>query len=94
MPDAATWVTDTSVYTHFSRAGHTEILERLAPGGVILVPDEVNAEIQVGREHYSGIIDPVSTSCLTSGDDGHMRPSLRANVQVSALQGSSERDFV
>jgi len=62
MTDATTWVTDTSVYTHLSRAGHTEILERLAPGGVILVPDDVNTEILAGQANYTGITDPASTS--------------------------------
>jgi predicted nucleic acid-binding protein len=62
MPDAAIWVTDTSVYTHLSRAGHAEILERLAPGGLILVPDEVHTEIQAGRTLYEGIADPASTT--------------------------------
>lgn len=66
MPDAATWVTDTSVYTHLCRAGHAEILERLAPGGVIVVPDDVNTEIQAGRGLYSGISDPASTSWAQS----------------------------
>lgn len=62
MPDSTTWVTDTSVYTHLSRAGHIEILERLAPGGVVVVPDDVHTEIEAGRALYSGIADPNSTS--------------------------------
>lgn len=62
MDDATTWVTDTSVYTHLARAGHADILERLAPGGVVLVPDEVNTEIQHGRALYSDIPDPASTA--------------------------------
>ncbi|CAM3997871.1 hypothetical protein [Janibacter anophelis] len=62
MPDLTTWVTDTSVYTHLCRAGHAEILERLAPGRVIVVPDDVNTEIQAGRMQYNGIPDPASTS--------------------------------
>lgn len=62
MPDATTWVVDTSVYTHLCRAGHAEILERLAPSGVIFVPDDVGAEIRNGREHHSGIPDPSSIS--------------------------------
>ncbi len=62
MPDATTWVTDTSAYTHLSRAGHAEILERLAPGGVILVPDDVNTEIHAGQALNAGIADPASTS--------------------------------
>lgn len=62
MLDEKTWVTDTSVYTHLSRAGHSEILERLAPGGVVLVPDDVSTEIQDGRALYTGIPDPASTA--------------------------------
>lgn len=62
MPDSTTWVTDTSVYTHLSRAGHLQILERLAPGGVVVVPDDVNTEIEAGRALYVGIADPTSTS--------------------------------
>lgn len=62
MPDQTTWVTDTSVYTHVCRAGHAEILSRLAPNGVIVVPAEVNTEIQNGRVLYRGIPDPASTS--------------------------------
>lgn len=58
MSDASKWIIDTSVYTHLSRAGHLEILGRLAPAGVILVPDDVNAEIQRGREVYADILEP------------------------------------
>lgn len=61
MPDARTWVTDTSVYTHLCRAGHVEILERLAPGGVVLVPDDVRVEIENGRDRHPNIPDPSST---------------------------------
>ncbi|WP_068396930.1 hypothetical protein [Kribbia dieselivorans] len=62
MPDARTWVTDTSVYTHLCRAGHVEILERLAPGGVVLVPDDVRVEIENGRDRHPNIPDPSSTA--------------------------------
>jgi predicted nucleic acid-binding protein len=55
MPELAKWVTDTSVYTHLCRAGHAAILQDLAPGGVILVPYDVDAEIKQGQELYSGI---------------------------------------
>jgi polyisoprenyl-phosphate glycosyltransferase len=34
------------------------------------------------------------TSDPTSADDGHMRPPLRANVQVSGLRGCPDRVFV
>lgn len=46
---------DTSTYTHLCRAGHGWIIEALAPGGVILIPDEVNTEIEVGRTFYPRI---------------------------------------
>lgn len=64
MPDETTWVIDTSVYTHICRAGHAEILERLAPGGVIVVPADVTTEIHEGRSRYEGIPDPSSTSWM------------------------------
>lgn len=54
------WVIDTSTYTHLSRAGHLQILRQLAPEGLILVPTEVNDEINVGRDRYPGIVDPAS----------------------------------
>lgn len=57
MPDATQWVTDTSVYTHLCRAGHADLLEALAPGGIILVPDDVDTEIQNGQALHTGIPD-------------------------------------
>ena len=55
MGDSRTWVMDTSSYTHICRSGHPEIIEKLAPGGVVLVPSEVNHEIENGRGRYPGI---------------------------------------
>ena len=49
------WVMDTSTYTHLCRAGHAEIIEKLAPGGVVVVPSEVNLEIEKGRDLYPDI---------------------------------------
>ena len=62
MREAIAWVTDTSVYTHLSRAGHAHILSDLAPGGVVLVPDEVDTEIQEGQTRYPGIASVGATS--------------------------------
>lgn len=62
MPEAAPWVADTSVYTHLSRAGHINILKRLAPGGLILLPSDVDSEVQEGRTLFPRIVDPASTS--------------------------------
>lgn len=47
---AGRWVMDTSTFTHFCRAGHQDILRRLAPQGVILIPDTVYAEVEEGRD--------------------------------------------
>ncbi|MTD15429.1 hypothetical protein GIS00_15940 [Nakamurella sp. YIM 132087] len=55
---AAAWVVDTSTYTHLSRAGHVEVLHQVAPGGIIVIPAEVHAEIQNGRDRYPGIAAP------------------------------------
>lgn len=41
---------DTSTFTHFCRAGHQDVLRRLAPQGVILIPDTVHAEVEDGRD--------------------------------------------
>lgn len=62
MSDARRWVVDTSVYTHLARAGHAEILQRLSPGGLLLIPDDVDAEIQAGRDSHADIPDPASTT--------------------------------
>ncbi|MGA6205477.1 hypothetical protein ACPESR_12035 [Nocardia testacea] len=50
-PEEARWVMDTSTFTHFCRAGHQEILHRLAPQGLILIPDTVHTEVEHGRDH-------------------------------------------
>ncbi|MBU4214194.1 MAG: hypothetical protein KJ792_06015 [Actinobacteria bacterium] len=46
---------DTVAYTHLARAGHLDLLQRLAPKGVIVVPAEVDREIEAGRESYAAI---------------------------------------
>lgn len=48
--EGARWVMDTSTFTHFCRAGHHDILRRLAPQGLILIPDTVYAEVENGRD--------------------------------------------
>lgn len=55
------WVIDTSVFTHLCRAGHAELLAQLAPGGVLLVPTEVNDEIERGRDRYLDILRVADT---------------------------------
>lgn len=55
MPDHRQWVMDSSAFTHLCRAGHADLIEALAPAGVVLVPDAVNIEIERGRERHQGI---------------------------------------
>lgn len=55
VSEPAQWVMDTSTYTHFSRAGIAHIIEQLAPHGVVLVPREVDIEIEAARYAYPGI---------------------------------------
>ena len=47
--EPARWVMDTSTFTHFWRAGHSQVLKDLAPGGIVLIPSEVSVEIDQGR---------------------------------------------
>ncbi len=49
---------DTSTFTHFSRAGHEDVLRRLAPQGLVLIPDTVNTEIEAGIEAGYDITSP------------------------------------
>ena len=46
---------DTSTFTHFWRAGHSAVLRELAPSGIVLIPSEVNDEIESGRDRYFDI---------------------------------------
>lgn len=55
MASDARWVVDTSCYTHLCRSGHAALLERLAPGRLVVVPWDVNEEIEEGRERYPSI---------------------------------------
>jgi predicted nucleic acid-binding protein len=55
MAEALGWVMDTSTFTHLCRAGHAEIIEKLAPGRLVLIPTDVNDEIERGRLSYGGI---------------------------------------
>lgn len=46
---------DTSAYTHLCRAGYADIIGQLAPGGVVLIPCQVDIEIARGRDKYPSI---------------------------------------
>ncbi|MDE3722846.1 hypothetical protein PWG71_15765 [Nocardiopsis sp. N85] len=76
---------DTSVYTHFCRAGHANIIEKLAPGGVVLVPDEVNQEIERGRATYPDIPDVASVGWAEIAvlSDDEVWTQLQVKAQMS-----------
>ena len=46
---------DTSAYTHLCRAGYATVIERLAPGGVVLIPRQVDIEIARGSDKYPSV---------------------------------------
>lgn len=54
-PEARRWVLDTTAYTHLFRAGHADLIHRLAPSGIVLVPSPVGTEIERGRDTYPNI---------------------------------------
>lgn len=55
MAEVRGWVMDTSTFTHLCRAGHADVIESLAPGRLVLIPTDVNDEIERGRLSYPGI---------------------------------------
>jgi len=91
---AAAWVVDTSTYTHLSRAGYLDLLRELAPGGIVVVPAEVDAEIQNGRDRYPGIVDPevlpwVEQTVLTE-DEGWTQLEIKAALGGGPLEHLGE----
>lgn len=74
MSEGPLWVMDTSAFTHLCRAGHADLIERLCPRGVVVIPRPVELEIAVGGEGYSGIpqireLDWVEVAVLTEDED-------------------------
>lgn len=72
--DSDRWVMDTSTFTHFWRAGHGDVLRALCPSGIILIPAEVNTEVEIGRDLHEGIpalkdIDWVKLAILDPDDE-------------------------
>ncbi|WP_186626568.1 hypothetical protein [Rhodococcus sp. BP22] len=66
-PDDRRWVMDTSTFTHFCRSGHEDILRRLAPQGLVLIPDTVNTEIEAGIEAGYDITSPSTLDWVEIG---------------------------
>lgn len=85
MPaDATGWMTDTTTYTHLCRAGHGELLAQLAPGGVVLVPSQVNDEIERGRDRYPLIptISSVAWANVTVLDEDEIWTMAEVKAQM------------
>lgn len=73
------WVMDTSAFTHWHRAGHGEILRRVAPrGGVVLIPDSVNVEIEKARETHQKIPAVADCDCGSSSKRSTLLGTLTA----------------
>jgi hypothetical protein len=86
------WVMDTSTFTHFCRAGHEHILGTLAPQGVVLVPREVELEIEVARNLHAGVpsLDSVTwANRIFMNDDEELTA-----LQVKVVLGGGTREHV
>lgn len=84
MVRPAQWVIDTTAYTHLCRAGHEQILQRLAPGGWVIVPAEVSVEIEAGRAGYPQIpsVANVSWAHLTVLSEDEVWTQVQVKSQM------------
>lgn len=85
---ARQWVMDTSTYTHLCRAGYASIIENLAPNGVVLIPAEVNIEIERGRGKHCGIpsVGTVNWAAHTVMTDEEEWTAMRVKVALAGGQ--------
>lgn len=92
MDELKPWVMDTSTYTHLCRAGHASIIEKLAPGGVVVIPNEVSEEIEDGRQRYSDIpsVFSLSWAKLTILTD----EEVLTHLQLKAAMGGKPREHL
>ncbi|OOK67692.1 hypothetical protein BZL30_7569 [Mycobacterium kansasii] len=83
---AAQWVMDTSTFTHFCRAGHSGVLERLAPQGIVLVPREVEVEIDKARNLHPGVpsVDSAAWAERIFMNDDEQWTALHVKVVLGA----------
>lgn len=88
MTDDSRWVIDTVAYTHLCRAGHGNLLRDLAPGGIVVVPAEVHAEIEKGRNLYPSIpaVEDVDWAELTVLDDAEVWISLEVKATLAGTE--------
>lgn len=89
-----TWVTDTVAFTHLARAGHLDLLRRLAPEGVVVVPSDVNGEVENGRNRYPSIPSIASLDWVTlvvpDGDEIDTQFSVKAQLGGGPRQNIGE----
>lgn len=90
-PDGPRWVMDTSTFTHFCRAGYEEVLHRLAPQGLILIPDTVLAEIEAGREAGYDISSPTTLPWVEIGVLTDDESTTQMLIKVDMPSGKDER---
>lgn len=88
------WVTDTVAFTHLARAGHLDLLAKLSPGGILLVPDDVAREIDAGRSHHVGIPDigtlPWVKLAVLTRDEEDEQLRIKANMGGTDTQHLGE----
>lgn len=84
---------DTSTFTHFCRAGQQDVLRRLAPQGVILIPDTVHAEIEEGRDRGYEIPSIASLPWVEVGvlTDTEELEQLLIKVDLPSEKGAANR---
>lgn len=92
VTDARKWVMDTSTYTHLCRAGHSDLIKWLAPSGVVVIPTDVDAEIQRGRENFPGIpavsaVDWAEIAILTDDE-------ILTQAQIKAELGGTSAEHL
>lgn len=85
---------DTSTFTHFCRAHRHDILRRLAPQGLILIPDAVSAEVRAGRESDYEIPDLatlpwVEVGVLTPAEE-HTQLLIKVDMPSASNDGPAK----
>lgn len=75
---------DTSAYTHMCRAGHAAIIRNLAPD-IVLIPTDVNAEIERGREQYPSIpaVHEADWAAITVLTEAEVLTQAQVKAQMS-----------
>lgn len=80
---------DTSTFTHFGRAGYGQILATLAPQGVVLIPREVEVEIDVARSLHAGVpsLDSITWAERLFMSDDEQWTALQVKVVLGGGTG-------